>query len=193
MRSAWDLLYDLPYESAKRVDENALWLQDELWKLSCGRGTCKTNHLSLFGFHYSREDRKIVSRKSAGKNGSGLGSAEGGTIRDELRFVNVHVPESAVSEVEEYLTDLPSLCVGIVSLTAIGGDVLIKRKRGSDDWLCMVTFDDAHVSGGRVALTAWGAVPADAVASFMYKWEHLLGEQMPAPTNEDVSGRKRFG
>lgn len=188
-----DILTEMPFAAAVRVSENAAWLAGELLKVEENPTACKTNHLFAAGFFYSHKEVKIVSRKKrTGSDDDRMSKAsnEGG---DALRWLNARIPDEIVGDVERLASDTSSLCVKFLAYTAAGADCLVKRKRGSVDWLAMLTFDDPYVTGGRCAITGWGNNPVDAVASVVAKFELVLGGTIPEPVIQGSDNARRFG
>lgn len=191
--SELDLLYELPFVDAVRVQQAAVLFTADLSR--CRKKALRGERSWRWEFYPVSiiEEQNLVPRR---KSQSGIRPESSQSVGKEgydLRFINVSIPETAIGEVEEYLTDLPTLSIQFLGLTSTGAGILVKRKRGSDDWLAMVTFDDPYVVGASCAVTAWGADPASAIAAFLYKWQVILGGQIPSPDLQGGSARKRFG
>lgn len=188
-----DFLYELPLLDAKRIDLAAVLFQGDLenWR----KKPLRTRQPGRWEFHPISMYREgiLVPRKSKSKFDASQGTHANRQEGTDLRFANVSIPDDAFHEIEAYLADMPSLCVQFLGITAQGASVLVKRKRNSDDWLAMVTFDDPYIEGQLCAITAWGTDPASAVAAFLYKWQVICGGVVPAPNNGGSSTRRRFG
>lgn len=188
-----DVLCDLPFEAAVRVAEGGAWLHAEVSKVIQNPVSCKTNHLSAPGFFYSHKEGQVVSRKNRTGTANGNGATPSESGRDVIRWVNARIPDELIGDVEGLCADSAALCVKFMAYTADGADILLKRKRGTADWLAMLTLDDPYITGGRCALTGWGNNPVDAVAALVAKWEFVLGGALPEPTVQGSVPDRRFG
>lgn len=191
--SELDLLYELPFADAVRVQQAAILFSADLSKFSKKQSISTRPGRWEFYPISTIEGDNLVPRRKSKPGERPVSTQSAGKEGYDLRFINVSIPEDAIGEVEEYLTDLPTLSIQFLGLTSSGAGILVKRKRGSEDWLAMVTFDDPYVAGASCAVTAWGADPASAIAAFLYKWQVILGGQIPSPDIQGTNARKRFG
>lgn len=193
MREELDVLYDMPFPLAVWLSGAAFLLYEDVCKILGNASTCKTFRLENAGVLYSPTEDKVVPRKQRVANVSTNDRASDTSAGDDLRFINIKIPEGAEEELLRLLGDLPALCLSFMELTAGGNAILLKRKRGTEDWLAMVTFDDPYREGLFCAITAWGSDPASAIASFLYKWDTVLGRVLPEVGSSGNGPRKRFG
>jgi hypothetical protein len=189
----FDRLLEQPAWSVRTLLDSADWLAAELGKVTQNPRTCRTNHLSLSGISYSCGEVILVSRKrnrSTAQSGNPPRTDEQG---DVLRFINVRLPDEAYPEVDALRADVSNLCLNFVGLTTLPADVLVKRKRGTADWLAMLTLDDPYREGQFCAITAWGGDPVGAIAALLYKFESILQGQVPPPDVSRAPGARRYG
>jgi len=193
MRELLDVLCEMPFARAKLVTSGAEQLRVWLTKWEQNPRSFRQYRWEFHGDFYLALEGVNVARK---KQQSGIvnGGASGNkTQGHDLRFINVKIPDSDVGNVEGLLVDHAALCERFVSYCASGAEILVKRKRGTDDWLAMLTVVDPYRDGQYCAVTAWGSNAADAIAALVWKWEGLLVGEIPEPTFSDNGTGKRFG
>ena len=133
-----------------------------------------------------------VSPRRRRNSDVGRGAHASHDNRDNFRFVNVEIPEELDQTVCELGEDIPGVVERFFSYTTSGWDVLVKRKRDSNDWFAMVIVDDPHVPGGRCGVTAWSDDPVWAVVALVAKWEYILKRTIPAPEDAGAVVRRRY-
>lgn len=193
MRDVLDVLLEMPYHRAVAVQQGALNMCVWLDKWRQNPRSYRQDRWEFHGDFYLALGGANVARKNRKSNQSTGGAQAASDERSDLRFINVKIPDGDVGNVEGLLVDYAALCERFVSYTAHGGEILVKRKRGTDDWLAMLTVSDPHRDGGLCAVTAWGSNPADAIAALVWKWEGLLVGEVPEPSFSDNGSTRRFG
>jgi len=193
MRDVLDVLYDLPLAKAGWVQVGASNMVTWLVKWEQNPRSFRQERWEFDGdFYLALGGANVARKKRQGNQSSGSASPTNAQGND-LRFVNVKIPDGDVGNVEGLLTDYTALCQRFVSYCADGAEILVKRKRGTDDWLAMLTVVDPYRQGQYCAITAWGANAADAIAALVWKWEGLLVGEIPEPSFQDNGSGRRFG
>lgn len=130
----------------------------------------------------------IMPRKAKG-SANGEPSGERTVRTGQARWINAPLLDEHVAEIEGAEVTLEDVGARLLSMSALGWDITIKRDDKSGGYSCFGFADDPHTDTGRVGLSGWAGNPTDAALVFVFKYYTVLGGVIPLPTQ---SGERRF-